>query len=91
MSVVNVRKPLRDKLGDEAVDSLGAPEPLALTEKLEWNPEKDYWQEPDDPLNKYFKPMIDYGIRKSYEMEQIIPFQDPENVDSDPILDACDF
>ena len=66
-------------------------EPLALNEMGVWNPEEEYWEEADDLLNKYFKAIIDFGVRKSYEMDQIIPFQDPEDFDSDPILEAADF
>lgn len=66
-------------------------EPLALNDKWEWVPEDEYWGEPGDPLNKYFQPVIDYGARNAYEMEQVIPFEDAENLDSDPILDAVDF
>ncbi len=65
--------------------------PLALKEMWVWDPKEEYWGEPDDPLDMYFKPIIDYGPRKAYEMEQIIPFEDPENFDSDPILEAADF
>ena len=66
-------------------------EPLDLNEMGVWDPKEDYWGEPDDPLNNYFKAIIDFGARKSYEMDQIIPFQDPEDIDSDPNLEAADF
>lgn len=66
-------------------------EPLTLNEMWVWDPKEEYWAEPDDPLNKYFKSIIDFGVRESYEMDQIIPFQDPDDFDSDPILEASDF
>ena len=66
-------------------------EPLTLNEMWVWDPKEEYWGEQDDPLNKYFESIIDFGVRESYEMDQIIPFQDPEDFDSDPILDAADF
>lgn len=66
-------------------------EPLSLNEMWVWDPKEEYWGEQDDPLNKYFKSIIDFGVRESSEMDQIIPFQDPEDFDSDPILDASDF
>jgi tetratricopeptide (TPR) repeat protein len=31
-----------------------------------------------------------YGPRREFEMEQVIPFQDPEDWDSDPITQAAD-
>jgi len=65
--------------------------PLALKDTWPWKPEDEYWGEPDDPLNRYFEPVINFGARISYEMEQIIPFQDPENFDSDPILEASEY
>ena len=66
-------------------------DPLALNDMSMWDPEEDYWGEPDDPLKVYFKPIIDFGPRESYEMEQIVPFEDPEDVNSDPILEASEF
>ena len=66
-------------------------EPLALNEMWVWDPKEEYWGESDDPLNKYFESIIDFGVRESYEMDQIIPFQNPEDFDSDPILEASDF
>lgn len=65
-------------------------EPLGIIEQWNWDPEQEYWGESDDPTFKYFKPIIDGGARKSFEMEQVIPFQDPENFDSDPIIEAAD-
>jgi tetratricopeptide (TPR) repeat protein len=57
----------------------------------QWNPQEEYWGEPDESIDMYFKPIIDYGVRESYEMEQIIPFQDPEDFESDPIIEASDY
>jgi tetratricopeptide (TPR) repeat protein len=65
--------------------------PLGLTNMGPWNPGDQYWGEPGEPIDEYLKPVIDYGPRLSYEMEQIIPFQDPEDPDSDPISDAADY
>lgn len=65
-------------------------EPLSLNNMDIWDPEEEYWGEPNEPINKYFKPIIDFGVRDSYEMDQVIPFQDPEDFDSDPIIEAAD-
>ena len=65
--------------------------PLALTNMGPWDPQEEYRGEPDEPIDKYCKPIIDYGERESYEMEQIIPFQDPGDFDSDPIVEASDY
>jgi hypothetical protein len=55
--------------------------PLALKSMGEWNPKDEYWSEKEeqkDPESQYLylKPIIDYGVRPSYEMEQIIPSLD---------------
>ncbi len=64
--------------------------PLLLNSMGKWNPEDEYWGEPDEPINPNYKPIIDFGIRESFEMEQIIPGEDIENV-SDPITDASEY
>lgn len=75
-------------------------EPLALKNMGEWNPKDEYWgekEEQKDPTSQYIylKPIIDYGVRPSYEMEQIIPSptMEPENIDidSDPIIEAAEY
>ncbi|MBI4649955.1 hypothetical protein HY745_01410 [Candidatus Desantisbacteria bacterium] len=64
--------------------------PLMLNSMGKWNPEDEYWGEPDEPINLYFKPIIDFGTRESFEMEQIIPCADIENM-VDPIIDASEY
>jgi tetratricopeptide (TPR) repeat protein len=60
-----------------------------------WNPKDEYWGEvvgeAKESLNKYLKPIIDYGPRLSYEMEQVLPLLEPENPDSDPIFEASEY
>ncbi|MCD4775870.1 MAG: tetratricopeptide repeat protein [Candidatus Aegiribacteria sp.] len=65
-------------------------QPLGLNEMGEWYPEKEY-SELDPSLYGYFESIIDFGIRKSFEMDQIIPFQDPEDFSNDPIVEASYF
>ena len=81
------------------IEALGL-KPLALKNMGEWNPKKEYWgekEEQKDPASQYLylKPIIDYGVRPSYEMEQIIPSptMEPENIDidSDPIIEAAEY
>jgi tetratricopeptide (TPR) repeat protein len=67
--------------------------PLALKNMGSWNPKDEHWGEKEEQkgpsnLYLYLKPIIDYGVRPSYEMEQIIPSLEPENVDTDPIFEA---
>jgi tetratricopeptide (TPR) repeat protein len=85
------------------IEALGL-KPLALKNMGEWNPKDEYWgekEEQKDPASQYLylKPIIDYGVRPSYEMEQIIPCptMEPENIDidfdidSDPIFEAAEY
>lgn len=72
------------------IEALGL-KALALKNMWLWNPKDEYWGEAKEPLNKYLKPIIDYGSRLSYEMEQVIPFLTPENSDSDPIFEASEY
>lgn len=65
-------------------------EPLRLTELGPWSPKDECWVEEDDLTFKYFKPIIAAGPRTDYEMEQVIPGEISDNVDTDPIIDAAD-
>jgi hypothetical protein len=62
--------------------------PLTLYEIGMWDPGEHYWGEP--PLELWARPVIKRGIRPEYEMEQVLPGEDPDNPDTDPILDAID-
>ncbi len=63
-------------------------EPLVLRDPWPWNPEEEYWGEPGDSTIKYFKDIIDFGPRISYEMEQVLPLQDPDDPFDDPISNS---
>ena len=64
--------------------------PLKLKDEWLWDPKKEYWGEPGEKIDKCFKPLIAAGPRPSFEMEQVLPGHDPEDVDSDPIGQAVD-
>lgn len=64
--------------------------PLRLEEHGVWNPNEEYWGEPDEPLPEYARPIIDRGPRRLYEMEQVLPGDDPDNPDDDPIIQSSD-
>jgi hypothetical protein len=65
--------------------------PLKLEEQGLFEPDKETdLVEEGDPFAKYYLPIMAYGPRREYEMEQIIPFEDPEDWDSDPITQAAD-
>ncbi|NTV33307.1 MAG: cytoplasmic protein [Deltaproteobacteria bacterium] len=64
--------------------------PLRLIERGRWDPKEHYWGEPGEPLEPWAKPLIKKGARSEYEMEQVLPGEDPDNPDTDPILEAVD-
>jgi hypothetical protein len=64
--------------------------PLALRPEGDWDPEDEYWGEEGEPLPDWAKPIVARGKRPAFEMEQIIPGQDPEDFDTDPIVEAAE-
>jgi hypothetical protein len=64
--------------------------PLALHDTGEWDPADEYWGEDDEPLEEWEQAIIAHGKRRSFEMEQVIPGADPEDFDSDPIIEASE-
>jgi hypothetical protein len=64
--------------------------PLSLREMGMWDPRDHYWGEPDEPIEAWAKPLNKRGVRPEYEMEQVLPGEDPDNPDTDPILDVVD-
>jgi len=64
--------------------------PLTLHEMGMWDPKEHYWGEPDEPKEPWARPIIRRGIRPEYKMEQVLPGEDPDNPDTDPILEAVE-
>jgi len=64
--------------------------PLALRPEGDWDPDEEYWGEEGEPIDEWAQPIIARGKRPMFEMEQIIPGQDPEDFDSDPIVEAAE-
>ena len=64
--------------------------PLRLEETGMWDPREEYWGEPGEPIEDWAKPIIDWGPRPAYEMEQVTPGEDPDDPDTDPILEAVE-
>ena len=64
--------------------------PLALRDEGEWDPEHEYWAEEGEPIDDWAKPIIARGSRRRFEMEQVLPGVDPEDFDSDPIVEASE-
>ena len=64
--------------------------PLRLEDEWTWDPAEEYWGEEGEPIEEWAKPIIARGPRPSFEMEQVLPGADPNDWDSDPILEASD-
>jgi len=64
--------------------------PLKLNETGMWDPKDHYWGEPDEPIEEWAKPIISGGPRPEYEMEQALPGENPDDPDTDPILEAVE-
>lgn len=62
--------------------------PLALNECGDWDPADEYWGEGDEPIEEWAEPIIARGPRPMFEMEQVLPGSDPEDFDTDPIIEA---
>jgi len=65
--------------------------PLKLEHHGMWNPTDEYWGEPGEGIESCLKPVIEAGPRPLYEMEQVIPGEDPEEMWDDPILEASEY
>jgi hypothetical protein len=64
--------------------------PLQLKEMGMWDPKEDYWGEEDEPLEEWTKPIIACGPRPMFEMEQVLPGADSDDLFSDPITESND-
>jgi hypothetical protein len=82
------RKPSRKEQPHDVNAWLTGLVPLELRQQGEWDPAEEYWGEAGEPIEAWAKPIIKRGPRPMYEMEQILPGADPEDFDSDPILEA---
>ncbi len=64
--------------------------PLRLEHMGMWDPEEEYWGEEDDPIEEWAKPIIAHGPRPMFEMEQLLPGEDPDDPFEDPIIRSND-
>jgi hypothetical protein len=71
------------------VEALGLV-PLALHAQGAWDPEAQHWREEGEPIEEWAKPIIARGKRPMFEMEQVLPGTDPDDFDSDPIVEASE-
>jgi hypothetical protein len=64
--------------------------PLRLEKQGIWDPAKHYWGGKGEPIPDWARPIIAWGKRPEYEMEQILPGFDPGDPFSDPIGKSVD-
>jgi hypothetical protein len=64
--------------------------PLALRDRRVWDPKEHCWGDPGRPLDDWERAIIAWGPRDGFEMEQVLPGQDPEDPFDDPIIEAND-
>jgi len=72
---------------DEAALGLA---PLRLEDRGMWDPVDAYWGEEGEPIDAWAKPIIARGPRPLFEMEQVLPGDDPDDPFSDPITRSND-
>jgi hypothetical protein len=63
--------------------------PLRLKYEGIWDPEEQYWGDEGTDLDPVTEQIMAAGPRPEFEMEQVIPGEDPENWDDDPIVHAA--
>ncbi|MBN1817850.1 MAG: hypothetical protein JW828_10850 [Sedimentisphaerales bacterium] len=64
--------------------------PLGLAEMGMWDPKEEYWGEEDEPIERWAEPIIAHGPRPMFEMEQVLPGEDPDDPFNDPITRSND-
>ena len=64
--------------------------PLKLKETGMWDPRDQYWGERDEPTGEWVNPIMSQGPRPEYEMDQVLPGENPDDPDTDPILEAVE-
>ncbi len=64
--------------------------PLTLEDQGAWSPDEHCWGEQEEPIEEWAKPIIARGPRQAFEMEQVVPGRDPDDLESDPICESND-
>jgi hypothetical protein len=62
--------------------------PLRLEHQGTWDPAEEYWGEAGEPIEEWARPIIAWGPREEFEMEQVLPGADPDDPDPDPITES---
>lgn len=77
---------LSSRLNVELLDLV----PLEIQDWGMWDPKDEYWGEADDPIEEWAQPIIAAGARPMFEMEQVLPGADTEDIFDDPITRSND-
>lgn len=64
--------------------------PLGLADRGTWNPNEAWRGDEDEPIDEWVLPIVTHGPRPMFEMEQILPDQDPSDSFNDPITKVID-
>ena len=64
--------------------------PLRLEAQGTWDPQEEYWGEEGEPIEAWTEPIIARGPRPAFEMEQVLPGEDPDDPYADPIIESND-
>jgi hypothetical protein len=64
--------------------------PLRLEPRGMWDPAEEFWGDPGQRIEAWAKRIIRRGRRPQFEMEQVLPGEDPEDPWSDPITESND-
>jgi len=64
--------------------------PLKLNETGMWDPKDQYWGKPEEPTEEWVNPIMSRGPRPEYEMEQVLPGENPDDPYTDPILEVVE-
>lgn len=64
--------------------------PLGLQPMGDWDPDEEYWGPSDQALHPLSEEVFAAGVRPCFEMEQVLPGVEPDDWDSDPIVDAAE-
>ena len=62
--------------------------PLRLAPMGTWDPAEEYWGEDGDPIEAWAREILARGPRPEFEMEQVLPGADPDDPDTDPIIES---
>lgn len=64
--------------------------PLTLEHQGAWSPDEYDGSGQEKPIEEWATPIATRGLRQAFEMEQVVPGRDPDDLESDPICESND-